>query len=98
MVENAYRHVSEGRGEDLSSARQPQLILNAAKQVGRPIFFSLAIIIVSFIPVFLLEAQEGRMFRPLAFTKTFAMVFASTVDHAGARPHERLDPRTAAQA
>ena len=44
------------------------------EQVGRPIFFSLAIIIVSFMPVFLLEAQEGRMFRPLAFTKTFAMV------------------------
>ena len=52
-------------------------ILAAARQVGRPIFFSLAIIIISFVPVFLLEAQEGRMFRPLAFTKTFAMVFAS---------------------
>ena len=74
MVENAYRHVSESSGayED-----QPRVILAAAKQVGRPIFFSLAIIIVSFVPVFLLEAQEGRMFRPLAFTKTFAMVFAS---------------------
>lgn len=74
MVENAYRHVSESSGayED-----QPRVVLAAAKQVGRPIFFSLAIIIVSFVPVFLLEAQEGRMFRPLAFTKTFAMVFAS---------------------
>ena len=49
----------------------------AARQVGRAIFFSLAIIIVSFAPVFLLEAQEGRMFRPLAFTKTFAMVAAA---------------------
>ena len=56
---------------------QAAAIIRAAKQVGRPIFFSLAIIIVSFIPVFLLEAQEGRMFRPLAFTKTFAMVFAA---------------------
>ncbi|HCL30454.1 MAG TPA: CusA/CzcA family heavy metal efflux RND transporter, partial [Candidatus Latescibacteria bacterium] len=76
MVENAYRHVSESTGayED-----QPRVILAAAKQVGRPIFFSLAIIIVSFVPVFLLEAQEGRMFRPLAFTKTFAMVFASVL-------------------
>ena len=74
MVENAYRHVSEA---DVPYERQPQIILVAAKQVGRPIFFSLAIIIVSFVPVFLLEAQEGRMFRPLAFTKTFAMVFAS---------------------
>ena len=45
--------------------------------MARPIFFSLAIIIISFVPVFLLEAQEGRMFRPLAFTKTSAMVFAS---------------------
>ena len=74
MVENAYRHVSEA---DTPYEQQPQVILTAAKQVGRPIFFSLAIIIVSFAPVFLLEAQEGRMFRPLAFTKTFAMVFAS---------------------
>ena len=74
MVENAHRHVSEA---DVPYERQPQVILTAAKQVGRPIFFSLAIIIVSFVPVFLLEAQEGRMFRPLAFTKTFAMVFAS---------------------
>jgi len=56
---------------------QPRVIIRAAKQVGRPIFFSLAIIIISFMPVFLLEAQEGRMFRPLAFTKTFAMMFAS---------------------
>src|SRR6059036_2068298 len=54
-------------------------IVAAAKQVGRPIFFSLAIIVVSFIPVFLLEAQEGRMFRPLAFTKTFAIGFASVL-------------------
>jgi copper/silver efflux system protein len=58
---------------------QPGAILRAAKQVGRAIFFSLAIIIVSFVPVFLLEAQEGRMFRPLAFTKTFAMAAASVL-------------------
>ncbi|OLC83619.1 MAG: cation transporter [Acidobacteria bacterium 13_1_40CM_4_65_8] len=74
MVENAYRHVSEER---VPYEEQPAAIIGAAKQVGRAIFFSLAIIIVSFVPVFLLEAQEGRMFRPLAFTKTFAMVFAS---------------------
>jgi len=57
--------------------QQPAAIVHAAKQVARAIFFSLAIIVVSFVPVFLLEAQEGRMFRPLAFTKTFAMVAAS---------------------
>ena len=87
MVENAYRHISEPEhivgdaSADESVAvvyhEQPNAILVAAKQVGRPIFFSLAIIIVSFMPVFLLEAQEGRMFRPLAFTKTSAMVLAS---------------------
>ena len=81
MVENAYRHASEPDDEHGSAvpayADQPAVVLRAAKQVGRAIFFSLAIIIVSFVPVFLLEAQEGRMFRPLAFTKTFAMVFAS---------------------
>ena len=76
MVENAYRHVSE---HSVPYADQPRAILAAAKQVGRPIFFSLAIIIISFVPVFLLEAQEGRMFRPLALTKTFAMLFASVL-------------------
>ena len=89
MVENAYRRVSEGEGTADAPAsgehaattvpydEQPRVIIGAARQVGRAIFFSLAIIIVSFAPVFLLEAQEGRMFRPLAFTKTFAMGFAS---------------------
>jgi Cu(I)/Ag(I) efflux system membrane protein CusA/SilA len=91
MVENAYRHVSEpehtvdlptdvsaeGGRRTVAYERQPRLIIRAAKQVARAIFFSLAIIVISFVPVFLLEAQEGRMFRPLAFTKTFAMVAAS---------------------
>jgi Cu(I)/Ag(I) efflux system membrane protein CusA/SilA len=76
MVENAYRHVSEPT-TTTSYADQPLAIIRAARQVARPIFFSLAIIVVSFVPVFLLEAQEGRMFRPLAFTKTSAMVLAS---------------------
>ena len=76
MVENAYRHVSEPDAP-LTYDEQPRAIIAAAKQVARAIFFSLAIIIVSFVPVFLLEAQEGRMFRPLAFTKTSAMVLAS---------------------
>ena len=80
MVENAYRHLSEPEDEQSSVpayADQPAVVLRAAKQVGRPIFFALVIIIVSFVPVFLLEAQEGRMFRPLAFTKTFAIIFAT---------------------
>jgi Cu(I)/Ag(I) efflux system membrane protein CusA/SilA len=77
MVENGYRHVSEPDEEGRLPEDQPRAVIGAAKQVGRAIFFSLAIIIISFVPVFLLEAQEGRMFRPLAFTKTFAMVFAA---------------------
>src|SRR6202163_3442025 len=93
MVENAYRHVSEGDetvdagpGDRAAASteprvvpydEQPQVIVRAAKQVARPIFFSLTIIVISFVPVFLLEAQEGRMFRPLALTKTFAMMAAS---------------------
>ena len=76
MVENAYRHVSEP-DEAIAYEDQPRVIIGAAKQVARAIFFSLTIIVVSFVPVFLLEAQEGRMFRPLAFTKTSAMVLAS---------------------
>ena len=76
MVENAYRRVSEA-GAASAYGEQPVVIVGAAKQVARAIFFSLCIIIVSFVPVFLLEAQEGRMFRPLAFTKTSAMVLAS---------------------
>jgi Cu(I)/Ag(I) efflux system membrane protein CusA/SilA len=56
-----------------------RILLDAAKQVGPAIFFSLLIIVVSFLPVFLLEAQEGRMFRPLAWTKTLAVGFSSVL-------------------
>ncbi len=54
-----------------------RILIDAAKQVGPALFFSLLIIVISFLPVFLLEAQEGRMFRPLAWTKTFAVGFSS---------------------
>jgi Cu(I)/Ag(I) efflux system membrane protein CusA/SilA len=79
MVENAYRRISEPGpdGHVVPYGAQAAAVADAARQVGRAIFFSLAIIVISFAPVFLLEAQEGRMFRPLAFTKTFAMVAAS---------------------
>ncbi len=79
MVENAYRRLSEPAegGGQVPYDAQPALVVDAARQVGRAIFFSLAIIIISFVPVFMLEAQEGRMFRPLAYTKTFAMAAAS---------------------
>jgi copper/silver efflux system protein len=62
---------------NLSKAERRRILLDAAKQVGPAIFFSLVIIVVSFLPVFLLEAQEGRMFRPLAWTKTLAVGFSS---------------------
>jgi Cu(I)/Ag(I) efflux system membrane protein CusA/SilA len=78
MVDNAHRRLTERAAlGPVSRAEQRAVVVRAAQQVGRALFFSLAIIIVSFLPVFLLEAQEGRMFRPLAWTKTFAMVFAT---------------------
>jgi Cu(I)/Ag(I) efflux system membrane protein CusA/SilA len=63
----------------ISRQERRKLLMGAARQVGPPIFFSLIIIVVSFLPVFLLEAQEGRMFRPLAWTKTVAMGFSSVL-------------------
>jgi Cu(I)/Ag(I) efflux system membrane protein CusA/SilA len=79
MVENAYRHLADRTkgGLGLDPVQHDQIVIGAAKQVGRPLFYSLVIIIVSFLPVFLLEAQEGRMFKPLAYTKTFAITFSS---------------------
>ena len=78
MVENGYRHLSEAQAsENLSALRRVQVLIHAAKQVGPALFFSLLIIVVSFLPVFLLEAQEGRMFKPLAWTKTLAVGFSS---------------------
>ena len=75
MVENGYRHLSEGSDDDRKNSTAT--IVRSCQQVGRGIFFALVIIIVSFVPVFMLEAQEGRLFRPLAFTKTFTMAASS---------------------
>lgn len=78
MVENGYRQLSERQAEgSVSEQERRKVLLDSAKQVGPAIFFSLLIIVVSFLPVFLLEAQEGRMFRPLAWTKTLAVGFSS---------------------
>ena len=73
MVENCYRRLSE-LSEEERKAQRLEVIIASAKQVGRAIFFSLAIIVLSFVPVFLLEGQEGKLFHPLAFTKTFSMI------------------------
>src|SRR6266436_3899718 len=80
MVENAHKfleHFRDDHGRDPTPVERVQVIIEAAKSVGRPLFFSLLVITVSFIPVFSLEAQEGRLFSPLAFTKTFSMFFAA---------------------
>jgi Cu(I)/Ag(I) efflux system membrane protein CusA/SilA len=80
MVENAHKfleHFREEKGRDPTNGERVEVIIAAAKSVGRPLFFALLVITVSFIPVFSLEAQEGRLFKPLAFTKTFSMFFAA---------------------
>ncbi len=73
MIENAHKHLERDTGR----LPRAEILLNACKEVGPPLFFSLAVITVSFLPVFALEAQEGRLFHPLAYTKTFAMAGAA---------------------
>jgi len=74
MVENVHKHIER---EPLTDDNRWQVIGEAAAEVGPPLFFSLLIITLSFLPVFTLEAQEGRLFAPLAFTKTYAMAAAA---------------------
>lgn len=75
MVENAHKKLEEWKEERKGS--RLDIIVDAAKEVGPSLFFSLLVITVGFLPVFTLEAQAGRLFKPLAYTKTFAMLFAS---------------------
>jgi Cu(I)/Ag(I) efflux system membrane protein CusA/SilA len=85
MVENGYRQLAEALEaadseevpHTITTRERRRILLNAAKQVAPALFYSLLIIVVSFLPVFMLEAQEGRMFRPLAWTKTLAVGFSS---------------------
>ena len=74
MIENVHKHVER---EKLTDENRWRIIGEAAAEVGPPLFFSLLIITLSFLPVFTLEAQEGRLFAPLAFTKTYAMAAAA---------------------
>ncbi len=78
MIENAHKHI-EAENAKPPEERLPhwQVILQASKEVGPPLFWSLLVITVSFIPIFTLEAQEGRLFKPLAFTKTYSMAAAA---------------------
>ncbi|SFH50096.1 Cu(I)/Ag(I) efflux system membrane protein CusA/SilA [Nitrosospira sp. Nsp14] len=102
MVENAHKHLARlepGTG----SASRSAAVIAACREVGPSLFFSLLIITVSFLPVFTLEAQEGRMFQPLAYTKTFAMAGAAILSITlvpalilllirGRIPHEQDNP------
>ena len=74
MIENVHKHIEH---EPLTDDNRWRIIADAASEVGPPLFFSLVIITLSFLPVFTLEAQEGRLFAPLAFTKTYAMAAAA---------------------
>ncbi len=76
MVENAHKYLYKltlEKGE-ITNEDRVKVIVKAAKQVGRPIFFALILVVVSFLPIFALSGQEGKLFTPLAFTKTFAMI------------------------
>ena len=77
MIENMHKHLERGVGSREPGRDRWDMVREAAVQVGPPLFFSLLIITASFLPVFTLEQQEGRLFKPLAFTKTFAMAGAA---------------------
>jgi Cu(I)/Ag(I) efflux system membrane protein CusA/SilA len=73
MIENAHKHIER----DSDKKKHWQIIIDSSKEVGPALFYSLLIITISFLPVFSLQAQEGRLFKPLAFTKTYAMAGAA---------------------
>lgn len=81
LVENAYRNIAKAIEEkgSLTKDEYKKISIHSAKQVGRAIFFSELIILVSFIPVFLLTGQEGKLFKPLAFTKSFTMIGSAAI-------------------
>jgi Cu(I)/Ag(I) efflux system membrane protein CusA/SilA len=81
LVENAHKHLESAPdpGAPGGAAARQKALITAAQEVGPPIFFSLLIITVAFLPIFGLNGQAGRLFKPLAFTKTFAMAFAALV-------------------
>jgi Cu(I)/Ag(I) efflux system membrane protein CusA/SilA len=76
MIENMHKHIEN---EPLTDDNRWRIVADSASEVGPPLFFSLLIITLSFLPVFTLEAQEGRLFAPLAFTKTYAMAAAAAL-------------------
>ena len=79
VTENAFRFIEKNKVDVRDRPAVIRTILQSTKLVGRPVFFSMAIIILAFVPVFALIGQEGKLFHPLAFTKTFAMVGATII-------------------
>jgi Cu(I)/Ag(I) efflux system membrane protein CusA/SilA len=82
LIENAHKHLEEFEhlnGRQPTSEERWELVIEASVEVGPALFFSLLVITLSFVPVFTLEAQEGRLFSPLAFTKTYAMAAAAAL-------------------
>ncbi|MEO6940315.1 MAG: CusA/CzcA family heavy metal efflux RND transporter [Candidatus Kapaibacterium sp.] len=82
MLENAHRHLAEAQEQHEATGAPydfSKVIIRSVKQVARPIFFSLLIIVVSFLPVFMLTGQEGKLFHPLAFTKTLSLLGSAIV-------------------
>ncbi len=76
MVENAHKYIHKeiAKKGSISAKERKRIIISSAKMVGKPIFFALMLVVVSFLPIFALSGQEGRLFSPLAYTKTFAMI------------------------
>jgi Cu(I)/Ag(I) efflux system membrane protein CusA/SilA len=79
VTENAFRHVERNVVDTRDRQRVWEMVLESTRLVGRPVFFSMAIIVLAFVPVFALSGQEGKLFHPLAFTKTFAVVAATVI-------------------
>src|SRR5205807_2793633 len=79
VTENAFRFMEKRKVDPKDRRKVWETVSDSTKLVGRPVFFSMAIIILAFIPVFSLTGQEGKLFHPLAFTKTFAMVGATII-------------------
>jgi Cu(I)/Ag(I) efflux system membrane protein CusA/SilA len=79
VTENAFRNVEQRRVDPHDRLAVWQTVLESTRLVGRPVFFSMAIIVLAFVPVFALTGQEGKLFHPLAFTKTFAVLAATVI-------------------
>ena len=79
VTENAFRYVEQRRVDPRDRQKILETVLESTRLVGRPVFFSMAIILLAFVPVFALSGQEGKLFHPLAFTKTFAVLAATVI-------------------